>query len=102
MGFVWMSGVGGGHLLVDNKEPEGPENQIDVVAIDTEVALSIECKSSSTPRKAANFQRDLSKHAGMRERFIRAVRQQLPESKRTTVFILWTSSIAVTDNDRSG
>src|SRR5690349_8005202 len=74
MGFKNLSGQGGAHLLVDAKEPEGPDNQIDVVAVDDEVAFAIECKSCEAPRKFPDFAKDLAKHATSRERFTRAIR----------------------------
>jgi DGQHR domain-containing protein len=101
MGFKHLSGKGGAHLLVAQAEPEGPDNQIDVVAIDDEVAFAIECKSSERPRRFADFSATLAKHVDMRDRFTRAIREQLPvEGKRTSLFAIWRSGIAASDNDR--
>jgi DNA sulfur modification protein DndB len=102
MGFKYLSGDGGAHLLVSANEPEGPDNQLDVVAIDDEVSFAIECKSSEKPRKFGDFSADLAKHVGMRERFTRAVRDQIPcEHKRPSIFAFWTSGIVVTDADKA-
>jgi DNA sulfur modification protein DndB len=102
MGFTHLSGQGGAHLLLAASEPEGPDNQIDVVAVDDEVAFAIECKSAETPRKFNDFSKDLAKHATLRQRFGHAIRSEIPgQSKRPTIFAFWTFNIIVTDNDQS-
>jgi DNA sulfur modification protein DndB len=102
MGFKHLSGQGGAHLLLNTNEPEGPDNQIDVVAVDDEVAFAIECKSAEDPRKFNDFSKDLAKHAALRERFGHAIRSQVPApNKRPTIFAFWTWNIITTENDRS-
>jgi DNA sulfur modification protein DndB len=82
--------------------PEGPDNQIDVVAVDDEVSLAVECKSSANPKKFADFSTVLSKHVALKEKFARAVGAQLPAAyKRVARFAIWTTNIIVSDNDRS-
>lgn len=99
MGFKYLSGEGGAFLTVGD-EPESPENQIDVVAIDDEVAFAIECKSSSSPKKFSDFSADLAKLTGLKERFERAVKSSYsPLSKVPSVFAFWTSNLIVTDSD---
>ena len=101
MGFKHLSGQGGAHLLLNASEPEGPENQIDVVAIDDEVSFAIECKSSEKPRKLADFSADLAKHVGLRDRFSRGVRELVPsEIKRPTIFAIWMSGAYATEVDK--
>ena len=51
MGFTHFSGKGGAHLAVDARNPDGPKNQIDVVGLDSEVALAIECKTTTEENK---------------------------------------------------
>ena len=100
MGFGHLSDKGGAFLLVNADDPKGPDNQIDAVALDDDVAFAIECKSSEKPRKFDDFSKDLAKHAGLRERFTHAVRTQFPSpNKRPSIFTIWTSNILVTDND---
>lgn len=106
MGFNFVSGDGGAFLLLNKNEPKGPDNQIDVVAIDDEVAFAIECKSSEKPRRFTDFSADLAKHVALKERFTKAVRDQFPsategEVRRPSVFAIWTSGIIVVDNDRA-
>jgi DNA sulfur modification protein DndB len=100
MGFAHLSDKGGAFLLVNADDPKGPDNQIDVVALDEDVAFAIECKSSEKPRKFDDFSKDLAKHAGLRERFTHAVRTQIPSpNKRPSIFTIWTSNIKPTEND---
>jgi DNA sulfur modification protein DndB len=102
MGFKFLSGQGGAYLLVSSNEPKGPDSQIDIVAIDDEVAFAIECKSSERARKFSDFSKDLAKHIHLRERFARAVRDNFPAlAKRPCVFSIWTFGIAASENDRA-
>jgi DNA sulfur modification protein DndB len=102
MGFTFLCEQGGAHQLLNADDPESPNNQIDVVAIDNEVAFAIECKSSAKPRKFGDFSGDLAKHVAIRERFARSVREQFsPGSKRPSVFAFWTSGLIVTDTDKT-
>ena len=100
MGFTRLSGDGGALLSVDPKSNKGPTNQIDVVGLDPEIAIAIECKSASKPRKDPNFQKDLAKHNIMRQRFANAVNGQFPQKhKRVPVLAIFTSGVLVSDND---
>lgn len=102
MGFQCLSDKGGAFLLLKADEPKGPDNQIDVVALDDDVAFAIECKSSEKPRKFDDFSKDLAKHVAMRERFTHAIRNQFPSSnKRPSIFVIWSSNIRPTENDES-
>lgn len=53
MGFTHMSGEGGARLVMTPKDPKSPTNQLDVVGIDHEVALAIECKTQGQPEPQA-------------------------------------------------
>jgi DGQHR domain-containing protein len=100
MGFSFLSDRGGAYLLLIPDEPRGPDNQIDVVAVDDEVAFAIECKSSEKPRRFDDFSKHLAKHVGLRDRFTRAVRNQFPSpNKRPSIFAIWCSNIKATGND---
>jgi DGQHR domain-containing protein len=101
MGFKNLSGNGGAFLLVNSSDPKGPDNQIDVVAIDDEVTFAIECKSSDRPRKFGDFSSVLAKHVALRDRLIRAVRDQYETPHtRPTVFAIWTSGFELIQNDQ--
>jgi DNA sulfur modification protein DndB len=105
MGFTFLSADGGAFLLLNKNEPKGPDNQIDVVAIDDEVAFAIECKSSEKPRRFTDFSAELAKHVSLRDRFTKAVREQFSVAdegpvKRPSIFAIWTTGIIVADNDR--
>ncbi len=51
MGFQHLSGKNGCILPLAGDGKPGPEDQIDVVAADSEVALAVECKSVESPKK---------------------------------------------------
>jgi DNA sulfur modification protein DndB len=100
MGFPVMSGEGGGFVLNKSVDQNGPKTQIDVVAIDQEVALAVECKSSTTPRKNPNFQKDLAKHSNLRLKFIEAVKGRFPsKTKRLFRSLVFVWDLIPTDND---
>src|SRR5947209_8747220 len=69
MQFPLLSGKGGAELVLQPKDPESPKTQIDVTALDNEIAIGIECKSCASPTKRPQFQNDLAKHGLIRDRF---------------------------------
>jgi len=102
MGFDYMSGQGGAQLVLGAGREVAPETQIDVVAIDSEIALAIECKSSASPSRRLQFTQEVGKHSLIRERFAAAVRGQYPlEYKRQTVLAIFLQNASLTENDRA-
>ncbi len=100
MGFTHLSGEGGAQLVLDPKSEDGAYNQIDVVGLDPEVALGIECKSAEQPRKYGDFQKDLAKLVLMRQRFVSSVSTQFPAPhKRVPILAMFTWDFTLTDND---
>jgi len=101
MGFGHLSGNGGAHILLNSDDPQSPKNQLDVVAIDDEIALVIECKSKENATKRPLFQNDLAKHILLRDNFAKSIAAQFPMTpRRNVVFAMFTSGIVLTDNDR--
>jgi DGQHR domain-containing protein len=102
MGFGQLSAVGGGFVLINPKEVTSPKNQIDVVAIDREVAVAVECKSSLDYKKRPQFQEELAKFALVREPFIKAIRNNFSGDgiKKQQLFIMFLSKIILNENDR--
>ncbi len=100
MGFPYLSGPGGGQLVLNNSDPQSPTQQLDVVAIDDEVAVAIECKSYKNFRKDTRFAEKLAKHAGIRGGFAKAVEADYPlEHKRQIGTPVVTWDLEVRDND---
>jgi DNA sulfur modification protein DndB len=101
MGFTHLSGEGGAFLHLDHKRDDGPTNQIDVVGLDAEIAIAVECKSASAPRRDAKFQEFLAKHGVIRERFANAVNNHFPaDHKRVTVLAIFTWDLLLSENDQ--
>jgi len=101
MGFLYLSNEGGGHLKIDPKDQNSPTTKIDVVGIDTEVGLAIECKSVERAGKRPQFQEELGKHALIRQRFASSLNQLYPTLfKRQVSLAFFTSNIILSDNDR--
>lgn len=102
MQFPLLSGPGGGKLGLTPKDPESADSQIDVVAIDDDVGIAIECKSSDKAAKRPQFQQELGKHALIRERFSSAVKTQFQvPHKRQVVLAMFLRNILLSDNDRA-
>jgi DGQHR domain-containing protein len=102
MQFSVLSNEGGGQLILDAKDSESPSTQIDVVGIDDEVAVAIECKSAEVSGRRPQFQNELGKHALVRERFTASVRSQYPAPhKRQAVLAMFLWNISLSENDRS-
>jgi DGQHR domain-containing protein len=102
MQFAYLSGTGGAKLWLDAKNESGPKSQIDVVGIEDELGLSVECKSQDKFAKRPQFQEELSKLAHVRERFSKAINANPFTSgrKRQAVLVLFLSNIELTKNDR--
>jgi DNA sulfur modification protein DndB len=100
MDFPFMSGNGGGILEIDPKSKENPKSQIDVVAIDDEVAIAIECKSAHEPGKRLQFQEDLGKLSLLRKSFHDAINRYFPvPHKRKIVLAFFLQNIQLSEND---
>ena len=102
MRFNCLSGAGGAKLRLDSRSAEGPKTQLDVVGVDDELALVIECKSQEKFTKRPSFQEELAKLAQVRERFGRAVNStQFPNPrKRQVALLFFLSNVDLTKNDR--
>ena len=96
-----MSGQGGAKLRLIHQDESPPTNQLDIVAIDSDVALAIDCKSSHAYGKRVQFQEELAKLLSMRERFIKSVSSAWPAPhKRHSVLAFFLNNIQLTEPDR--
>lgn len=101
MNFKYLSGHGGGKLLLNPKDPKTPTSQIDVVAIDKEVAIAIECKSAVEYKKRPQFQEELGKFVQIKEGFLKSVKSlYAPEVKKQCIYIMVLNKILLSENDR--
>lgn len=99
MGFPYLSGDGGASLVSSNNDP-ALTNQIDCVAIDAEVALGVECKSSIAFAKRARLQEEIAKVAAIRPSFSKAVNSVgSNDSKRSTVMCMFLSNASLSETD---
>lgn len=101
MRFEILSNQGGAKLVLNPKDAKGPKSQIDVVAIDKEVALAIECKSSNEYRKRPQFQEELGKFVQIKEHFTKTIRSlSNAGQKRQCIFIMVLSKVILTEQDK--
>lgn len=100
MGFTHLSGAGGA-VISATADGSGPTNQLDVVALDDEVGLVVECKSSETPKRLAGFSESIGKLVATRETFIKDVRKQFPtERKRQVKYAYFLANFQLSENDQ--
>lgn len=101
MGFTHLSSADSAVLVLDPKSNDSPRTKIDVVGLDHEIALAIECKSSERPSKRPQFQEELGKFALIRKRFAAAVNSQFKtDVKRQVVLAMFLSNILLSQNDK--
>ena len=98
MGFPSLSGEGGAQLLISPTDPKSPKQQLDVVALDREVALAIECKSFVKLRKDGSFSEKIAKLAAARRRFQSAVSKSF-KSKGHVATVMFTWDVDLKEND---
>jgi DNA sulfur modification protein DndB len=102
MGFMYMSGHAGTSIRGNPNDPSPPENDVSLVAIDDEVALAFECESSQDLHKVIEFNSNLAKYRASRDYFNKAVKDHFSSApKRSTLFVICTNQIALTETDRA-
>ena len=102
LGFATLSGDGGAQLKINSKDLNSPATQIDVVALDDDVAIAVECKSSEKLARRPQFQEELGKFSLVRETFVNSVNRQFPgPHKRTAATVMFHSNVILSDNDKA-
>lgn len=102
MGFGHLSGAGGARLVINPKDENSPQTQIDVVGVDNEIAVAIECKSSESFSRRHQFQDELGKHALIRDRFANSINNQFSAPfKRQVVLAMFLSNVSLSENDKA-
>jgi len=101
LGCKFLSGDGGARLRSGSGESDGPTTQLDIVGIDDEIGLVIECKSSEAPQRRPKFSEELAKLAGIRDHVSRDLRDGFSTPhKRQIVLAMFTFNSILNDNDR--
>ncbi len=68
------------------KNGKHSSKQIDVIAIDSEIVLLIECKNAAKPRTPHNFKTDIEAISGYRKPLFNELRKVFPNHKMVCVF----------------
>jgi len=99
--FDYLSAQGGAKLYLNSKNDSTTYNQLDVVGIDNELALLIECKASEDYSKRPCFQQELAKFSEMRDRAAKAINGQWPTvHKRQIVQLFFLQNAILSDSDK--
>lgn len=102
LGFPLLSGDRGARLVLNPKDENSPRTQLDVVAIDEDVAVGIECKSATNFAKRPQFIEELAKHSQNRQRFSAAIRADFgADPKRQSVLAMFLQNVDLSDNDKA-
>src|SRR3972149_3466834 len=102
MGFVYLSGEGG-CVLTASDDGSGPTSQLDILAFDDEVGIVVECKSSKTPKRFADFADALGKLVATALFLTKVLPRQSPSIRKRHVkyaFFLSNLSLGETDLQR--
>jgi len=92
---------GRSEVATGSKIPEGPKTQIDVVGIEDELALAVECKSQGEFAKRSQFQEELAKLVQIREKFIRSSNEQFKgPHKRQSALLFFVSNVDLSSNEQ--
>jgi DNA sulfur modification protein DndB len=101
MGFPYLSGEGGAVVVINPGSDKELGNQVDVLAMDSDVCIAIECKTSVAAKRSSQFQPDLAKFHDFRAPLVRGARLlYAPTHKRTVVQSFFTENLILSDNDR--
>ena len=102
MGFTHLSGEEGAFLPVDPKSEVATKNQFDVVGLDPEIAIAVECRSAVTPTRQALSQDYLEEQNVIRQSFANYVKAQFPlESNRVPILVLFTWNLIISEHDET-
>lgn len=97
MGFVELND--GQYNLKYGDENENFTKQIDVLAMDEETIILVECKSAEK-LKPGNFKQNIESYNGMREGFIRTLRKSYPGKKVAMIYATRNLEVGVSDKER--
>lgn len=101
MGILYLSSKDGANLVTGYKNSNAQSNELNIVGIDNEVAISIKCKISDNRESWPLLQEQLHTYSLLRERFALAVNKQFStEHKRQIVFVMFLCNIVLTDEDK--
>lgn len=81
------------------KDESIPGKQIDIFAVDQEVVLIIECKSSAK-RKAKSFQKEINEISGIKKGVVSFIQKRFT-GKPKIAWIFCTENIVLNENDRN-
>jgi len=101
MGFTHLSGDGGASILSKRGEPQESDH-IEIVAIDDEVAVAVECRSFGDRHKDHRLPDRLAEISSLRGKFARAVAKGIPEggsSSRNIATIMFVENLDRRDSD---
>jgi DNA sulfur modification protein DndB len=100
LGFSHLSGHGGAWVRHKAQDGDPTSNQVDVVGLDEDVAVALECKTAAGPKKAVDFDMEVARLALMRDRFSMSVHSQFPQDhNRACVLALLTWDLMISDAD---
>ena len=102
MGFSHLSRDSGVSILVNSKQPEGVEKTIDVLGIDNEIAVAVECRFAEKYTKWPQIQEELNSLALLRERIINSINAQFSSPfKRQLAVAMFVSNLSLSEADRT-
>ena len=87
-------------LKICYDEDECITQQIDVFAVDDEVILVVECKSTDGEPKKGNFKEAIEAIGGKKEGLIKTIKKEFPNTKHKIKFIFATKNYFLSEPDK--
>lgn len=102
MKFPYLSTDNGSKLILNPKDSNSIKSQIDILAIDKEIVLAVECKSSAEYKKRPQFQEELGKFVQIKEPLTKAIKSNYTEEgiKKQVILIMFFNKVILSDNDK--
>lgn len=97
MGFDYMNS--GRFFKLPYSDDYSLTQQVDVVAIDEETILIVECKAAETVNKNRSFKESIEAISGKKEGILNILKNIFPGSKRKVKFIFTTSNYVLPKSD---
>ncbi|MGD0856271.1 MAG: DGQHR domain-containing protein [Dehalococcoidia bacterium] len=97
MGFTYMNT--GRQFKLPYSDDYKLTQQVDVIAIDQETILIVECKAAETVQKNRSFKEAIEAIGGKKEGILSVLRKIFPDSKHRVKFIFATDKYTLTEPD---
>ncbi len=98
MGFKYMNSTN--KFALSYSDDKSLSKQVDIVAIDDEVALLIECKETATDANKKSWDKEINEIGNLQNKLFAEIRKQFPSRKCRYIFAVKNYILGKQDKDR--